>query len=66
MPGKKEDKNVKRWTKEEVEKFAEVLADPANGFAFALDKLALKKSSNNELYEHIKKNLMNNYQKKGS
>ena len=55
MPGKKEEKNVRRWTKEEVEKFAQVLADPANGFAFCLDKLALKKSSNNEVYEHIKK-----------
>ena len=64
MPGKKEDKNVKRWTKEEVEKFAEVLADPANGFAFALDKLALKKSSNNELYEHIKKSFDEQLSKK--
>ena len=38
-----------------MEKFTEVLADPINGFAFCLDRLALKKSTNNEAYEHIKK-----------
>ena len=46
---------MRRWTKEEVEKFSEVLADPVNGFVFCLDRLALKKSSNNEVYEHINK-----------
>lgn len=53
VPRKKEEKNVRRWTKEEKEKFAQVLADPSNDFAFFLDKLALKKSSNNKVYEHI-------------
>ncbi len=33
--------------------FAEVLAEPENAFASTLEKLALKKSSNNELYEYI-------------
>ena len=64
MPGKKDEKNVRRWTKEEVEKFSEVLADPANGFVFALNKLALKKSSNNELYDLIKKSFVEQLTKK--
>ena len=38
-----------------MEKFAEVLVDPVNGFAFRLDRVALKKSSNNEVYEHMRK-----------
>ena len=45
------------WHGSEVEKFARVSADPANGFVFCLKKLALKKSSNNEVYEQIKKEL---------
>ena len=44
----------KRWTKEEIEKFSEILADPTNNYAASLEKLALKKSSNNELLKHIK------------
>ena len=44
----------RRWTKEEIEKFSEILADPTNNYAASLEKLALKKSSNNELFEHIK------------
>ena len=40
--------------KEEKEKFSEILADPTNNYAASLEKLALKKSSNNELFEHIK------------
>ena len=35
-----------------MEKFPQVLVDPANGFVFCLDKIAL---SNNEVYEHVKK-----------
>ena len=38
-----------------MEKFAEVLVDPVNGFAFRLDRVALKKSSNNEVYEELTK-----------
>ena len=44
----------RRWTKEEIEKFSDILADPTNNYAGSLEKLALKKSSNNELFEHIK------------
>ena len=43
-----------------VEKFAEVLVEPVNGFAFRLDRVALKKSSNNEVYEHMRKSFMKN------
>ena len=35
-----------------------VLADPENSFAASLDKLALKKSSNNEVYECFQKQLV--------
>ena len=45
-------------------KSVEVLADLINGFAFCLDGLALKKSSNDELYEHIKKNFDEALEKK--
>ena len=44
----------RRWTKEEIEKFSEILADSTNNYSASLEKLALKKSSNNELFEHIK------------
>ena len=53
---KKKDKDcARRWTKEEVEKFAEILCEPSNNYAVALEKLALKNSSNNEVFECIKK-----------
>ena len=42
-------KNNRRWTDLELDCFADVLADPENSFAASLDKLALKKSSNNEV-----------------
>ena len=42
MPGKKDKKPVRSWTKEEVEKFAQELVNPANGFACCVDNLALK------------------------
>ena len=53
-------KNVKckesqgRWPKEEIEKFSDILADPTNNYAASLEKLTLKKTSSNELFEHIK------------
>ena len=47
-------KSQRRWTKEEMEKFSEILADPTNNYAASLEKLALKKSSNNGLFEHTK------------
>ena len=45
-------KKVRHWTEEEKEKFSEILADQTNNYAASLEKLALKKSSNNELFEH--------------
>ena len=53
----KEPKNARRWTDVELDAYADVLADPENSFAAILDKLALKKSSNNEVFEHIQKEL---------
>ena len=47
-----------------MEKFPEVLVDPVNGFAFRLDRVALKKSSNNEVYEHMRKILYEELTKK--
>ena len=47
--------HAERWTKEKVETFVEVLAHPVNGFVFCLDRLALKKPSNSEVYKPIKK-----------
>ena len=38
-----------------MEKFAEVLSDPVIWLAFCLDRLALKKLSNKEVYEHTRK-----------
>ena len=37
-----------------VDKKSEVLADLENNFAISLEKLALKMSANNEMFEHIK------------
>ena len=49
----KEPKNARRWTDVELDAYADVLADPEISLAATLDKLALKKSSNNEVFEHI-------------
>ena len=46
-------KNSRRWTETELDCLADVLADPENNYAITLDRLALKKSSNNEVFEHI-------------
>ena len=51
----KEPKNARRWTDVELDAYADVLADPENSFAASLDKLALKKSCNDEVFEHIQK-----------
>ena len=53
MPNSKKGR-WRRWTKEEIGKCSEILADATNNYAASLEKLALKKSSNNELFEHIK------------
>ena len=50
----KTTKNTRQWTENELELLAEVLADPENNFAISVDKLALKKSSNNKAFERIK------------
>ena len=47
-------KNCRRWTNEEKALFAEVLADTDNNFLVAIEKLALKCSSNEEVFGHIK------------
>ena len=47
-------KNTRQLTENKLELFVEVLADPENNFAIALEKLALKKLANNEVFKHIK------------
>ena len=47
-------KHSRRWSKQETLKFSEVLADPDNGFLQSLEKLALKNSSNDEVFRIIK------------
>ena len=54
----KEPKNSRRSTDTELNTYADVLADPENCFAATLDKLALNKSSNNEVFEHIQKHFV--------
>ena len=51
----KESKTAQRWTDVELDVYADVLADPENSFAATLDKFVLKKSSNNDVFEHIQK-----------
>ena len=46
----------RRWMEEGIEKFSEIFAGPTNNYASFLEKLTLKKSSNNELFEYIKNN----------
>ena len=50
-------KNCRCWTDVELDAYADALADPKNSFAATLDKLALKKSCNNEVFEHMQKEL---------
>ena len=42
------------WTIHETVEFCSILADPNDKFLSSLEKLALKKSSNNEVFLHIK------------
>ena len=46
----------RKWTEEELEQFSIILSSEENCFALALEKLALKKSSN-EVFVHIKRYL---------
>ena len=50
----KNAKNARRWTENMLELFARVLANLENTFASSLEELALKRSANNEAFEHIK------------
>ena len=45
----------KKWQDNVVLAFCEVLVDTENSFANALEMLALKRSKNNEVFEHIRK-----------
>ena len=53
LPKKKEDR-ARKWTPAETQLFAKVLADEENCFGHSFERLALKKSSNNEMFEAIK------------
>ena len=37
-----------------MELFAVVLTDDEDSFAFSMEQMALKKASNNEVFEHVK------------
>ena len=52
---RKERARERVWTETELKYLAFVLADEADNFSFRLDTLALKKSSDNELFEEISK-----------
>lgn len=54
----KKPRNSRRWTETELSSYAQVLGDPENAFGLALEKLALKKSANNEVFDHIQKTLI--------
>ena len=47
-------KIARRWTNDEKALFAEVLVDDDNNFLVAIENLALKCSSNDELLNHVK------------
>ena len=47
----------RKWTDEEVEVYAIILGDSEHSFALNLEKLAMKKRSNKEMFLHIKKYL---------
>ena len=53
----KTTKNAGRWTQNEIELFAKVLADLEKTFAISLEKLALKKSAKMK-YSSISKILL--------
>ena len=42
----------RQWTSNEMCLFSEVLVDGENGFADPLERLALKKATNNEVFRH--------------
>ena len=50
----KEFARSRNWTDNEFEEFAKLLADDKNAVAVSLEKLALKKSANNEVFSERK------------
>ena len=46
-------KKARNWTKEETELFARVIADPCADYINTLEKKALKKEANAEVFESI-------------
>ena len=53
MATEKKINRAREWTQEEMGLFAKILADEDNGFCRALEELALKKSTNNEIYSTL-------------
>ena len=49
----KKRKKARNWTKEEIELFARVIADPFADYINILEKKALKKKANAEIFESI-------------
>ena len=50
----KTTKNARRWQRTSLGYLQKFLTDLENNLAISLEKLVLKKSSNNEVFEHIK------------
>ena len=50
----KKTQRDRNWTENETTLFAMILANDDDGFCYALETLALKKKTNNEVFEHIK------------
>ena len=50
----KKTNRAREWTQNEMGLFAKILADENDGFCRALEELALKKATNNEIFRHIK------------
>ena len=49
----KKKKKARNWTKEEIELFARVIADSCTDYINSLEKKALKKEANTEVFESI-------------
>lgn len=56
MSGKKKERNMRRWTKKGMEKFAQVFADPTKMLPLCLNKVVRKKLSNSKVCEKIRNN----------
>lgn len=52
---KEDTKRCRKWTKGKLEQFSNQLSDEENCSALNLEKLALKKLSNNDFFPNIKK-----------